>query len=103
MFIDEDNVADVMVNGRHGIIRLHGEIDLASRDRVRAAFLAARGTTQLRVDLADVTFIDVLGVAVILAAAHDLEHSGGTLTLENPRPGVTRILWLLGVDQLLAA
>ena len=103
MSIEPPDVADAFLGGSYVTIRLGGEIDLASRDAVSAALLACpTDTLELRVDLAQVTFIDVTGVAVLLAAANNLERRGGSLTLEQPHPRIRRILSLLGAAHLVA-
>lgn len=60
------------------ILRVSGEIDLASGDALRAAVLKtlAMGATFLLVDLSDVDFIDVAGLRTVSASAAQCRAAG---------------------------
>jgi anti-sigma B factor antagonist len=92
-----------------GMVRVDviGEIDLATAPRLRVALLAAIAATaagtEIRVNLAEVTFIDAIGVGVLVRARGAASRAGVGLSLEHPRGLVLRILELLDlVDTLLA-
>ncbi|MGI5164381.1 STAS domain-containing protein [Spirillospora sp. CA-253888] len=91
------------VQGRAGrtIVALHGELDIASAPELRTHLL---GTLQhsarlLILDLGEVTFCDAAGLAVLVAAGRRATEAGVTLHLANPRPQVTRLLLITGLDR----
>jgi len=84
------------------ILRLCGELDVASRDVIEPAVLAAIPTAYTVIlDLSDLTFCDSSGLTMFLAAKETAEAEGTTLRLRNPRPNVARVLQISGVDQVL--
>jgi anti-sigma B factor antagonist len=84
------------------ILRVCGELDLASRAVVEPAVLAAIPTAYAVVlDLVDLTFCDSSGLALFVAAKQEAEAAGTALTLRNPKPAVARVLELSGLDQAL--
>ena len=68
-------------NGRR-VVRLSGELDIASRHRVRRT---CRDGTDLTVvvDMTDLTFIDCSGYGALIAARRILTDLGGSLTIRN--------------------
>lgn len=72
--------------------RLSGEIDLATAEVLAKALdeLVHRGG-DVHLDLADLRFVDVSGVAVVVAAAAELD-SGRTVVLHHPPPALSQIL-----------
>jgi stage II sporulation protein AA (anti-sigma F factor antagonist) len=85
-----------VVDGSPPVLRVGGEVDLASAGELRAALTSALAADpNVVVDLADVTFIDVSGVRVILRAAESL-NGDGPLVLAN----ASRVTWLLGIAGL---
>jgi anti-anti-sigma factor len=53
------------------------------------------------IDLAELDFIDVTGLRVLLKARDRAQAAGGELLLANVGPGVRRLLRLTGASQLL--
>lgn len=86
-----------------GCVALTGEVD-HDNDEVLAALLrvgtraCADGT--LRVDLSGITFMDVAACRALTTGTQRFRAAGGELLLLGPRPGVQRLLALLGVDRL---
>jgi anti-anti-sigma factor len=86
------------------VVRLKGDIDLATAPnlRVRLNDLLSLGPENLRVDLAEVTFMDSSGLNV-LAGAHKHAHEiGGQMVLVNVPDQIRRVLTMTGLDLLLA-
>lgn len=75
------------------VLRLTGELDLATAPDVLAAVEAATGdgTTRLVLDMSGVSFIDSTGVRTLLEANR---VAGNDLSLLAPSPAVTRVLEL---------
>lgn len=84
------------------ILRVCGELDLASREVIEPAVLAAIPTSYTVIlDLADLTFCDSTGLTMFIAAKEKAEAEGTTLRLRNPRPNVARVLAISGVDHVI--
>ncbi|MFN8123781.1 MAG: STAS domain-containing protein [Thermoleophilia bacterium] len=75
------------------VLRLTGELDLATAPDVLAAVEAATGdgTSRLVLDMSGVSFIDSTGVRTLLEANR---VAGNDLSLLAPSPAVTRVLEL---------
>jgi anti-anti-sigma factor len=76
-------------------VRPRGEIDLASRDELRAALQRCNG--DVVVDLSEVVFLDATCVAVLVAERTRLTERGGSLRLREPNASVSRILAATGL------
>jgi anti-sigma B factor antagonist len=88
-----------LVPGDPPVLRIGGEIDIATEDQLRSALEeATSGNARLVVDMADVTFIGASGLRVIVNVAESL-NGVGPLTLVNAE----RVAWFLktiGLDEL---
>lgn len=79
--------------GNPCVLRVEGEIDLATADQLGEALDQALSATQaMVVDMAGVTFIDGAGLRVIVQAAESM-NGRAPLTLVN----APRVAWLLKV------
>jgi anti-sigma B factor antagonist len=86
-----------------GVVHAAGEIDSATapllRDRLT---LAAESTdTDVVVDLADVTYMDLRGLYVLVDVTRQLEADGRRLRARRPPPIVRRLSELAGLDGFL--
>jgi anti-anti-sigma factor len=92
-------------DGATTILRLAGELDLASADllRERVRTLLGYGTVleKLVLDLAGLEFLDVTGLGALLETRRKLAATGIPLTLRRPRPMVVRMLTLLNLEEAL--
>jgi anti-anti-sigma factor len=76
--------------------RLRGEIDLTAADALaRTLQRAVDDAGPLQLDLSAVTFLDSIGLAVVIRTALSLEGRGN-LVLKGPRPNVRRVLEMSG-------
>ncbi|MFB4302274.1 STAS domain-containing protein [Actinomadura sp. NTSP31] len=84
----------------HTLIALSGELDIASapslRERLRAA-LEDSGA-HVVIDLSEVTFCDVSGLALLVGARRRTAPDG-SLVLASPRPQLARLLHVTGLDR----
>jgi anti-anti-sigma factor len=91
--------------GTTRVLRLAGELDLATADVLRAkvADLLAQGSGvhRLVLDLGGLEFLDVTGLGALLEARRRVSEIGGTVSLRRPRPMVRRILGLLELEDAL--
>jgi anti-sigma B factor antagonist len=84
------------------ILSLSGELDIAGREAVETAVLAAiLFSWAVAFDLTDLTFCDSSGLSMFVAANERAQDIGTTITLRNLRPAVRRVFAISGVDQVV--
>jgi anti-anti-sigma factor len=87
----------------HVRVALAGECDLAVREELTAALLAAvRRAPVVVVDVGELDFLDSSGVHGLIMAYHAALGSGKRLFVVNPRGSVATVLDLTGVTGLLS-
>lgn len=94
--VSEDRV------GRSLVLRLRGDVDLAS-EAVLVATLRRDpppDVDEIVVDLTDVGFLDSTGVRVLLEGRERALAGGAVLTVRNPSPVVLRVLRVTSVAEL---
>jgi anti-anti-sigma factor len=89
-------------DGSGPVLRVAGELDLATAEQLRAHLRQVTGPQPVVVDLAGVDFLDVTGLNVLLDAHRALRAQGGRLVLRRPRPMVLRMLSLLDLPDAVA-
>ena len=86
---------DVQPYGEGTILRVHGEVDMdSSPDLKTRMFSQLKSASVLRLDLADVEYIDSSGVAVLIQGLKDAQANGARLILFNPSKSVREVLEL---------
>jgi anti-anti-sigma factor len=80
--------------GGHRVVRLSGELDIATRDLVRRTCLEGNDLTVV-VDMTDLTFIDCAGYGSLIAARRILTDLGGSLRMRNQTGQPALLLSLL--------
>ena len=85
------------------VARLHGDLDLVSVDDLRDLLEEActRPTSTIVLNFDDVSFMDVLSLAVILGAADALREEGRLLVVEGANNSVRRVCALLNAEDIL--
>ncbi len=96
-------IFDISISQHDGVcvVRMSGELDLASADRL-ASLLAELSETTVVVDLAELTFIDSSGIAALVAAKDRLGSTGRELVLTRPQPNVDRVLEMTGLEEWIS-
>ncbi len=92
-------------NRDHGaVLRLSGEVDMATASRLEAAFkeLADRRLTEVIVDASMVTFMDSTGLHALVKGKRQI-HEGGFSMAVVVSPQVRRVLELVFPESLFAA
>lgn len=84
-------------------LALEGELDLATAPCLHLELKRAeqRGALLLLVDLRGLSFMDLTGMRVLIAAQERARDIGVELAALDPPPAVRRLLTLAGVDKLL--
>ncbi|QBI54659.1 STAS domain protein [Streptomonospora litoralis] len=96
---------EVGISDRDGytVMRLRGELDLASVDR----FEQTAGTTEIvygprmLVDLTELSFIDSVGLGALARLHRRLVRGGGALTVVVPPGKIDRIFHYSGLKQAM--
>jgi anti-sigma B factor antagonist len=85
------------------VLRLRGELDVCSRDGLRAAISGAfeRSPEMLVLDLSDLEFMDCSGLSVLVWAHNVLAANGGQLLVTGCPLAARRLIRLTGADQYL--
>ncbi|MEU8250614.1 STAS domain-containing protein [Nonomuraea sp. NPDC048916] len=86
------------------IIRLSGEIDLLTGKALRRQLLDALRSCAnvLILDLSGVSFCDASGLTVLVGIQHRARSMGIVLALAEPRPYMSRLLHITGLNRSFA-
>lgn len=86
----------------HVVVHASGEIDVSAKSLFEERLADATEATDgdVVVDMADVSFCDSTGIAVLLRARKQLEPAGRKLLIVRPSPSVIHVLEIAGVDAL---
>jgi anti-sigma B factor antagonist len=85
-------------DGATVVLRLEGEADVATAPRLEVrlgALVGDAGVSHVVVDAAELSFLDLAGLDVLLSAADRLRSRGGELVLRSPSRRVQRLLRVL--------
>ena len=80
-------------------VSVHGEVDVSCADELRTCIsrVMEHESKGIRIDVADMPYIDSTGIGVLVGAAHAAADQGITFELAHPQRNVARVLELLGV------
>ncbi|MBB5082047.1 STAS domain-containing protein [Nonomuraea endophytica] len=83
------------------IVHLTGEIDIFTSAALRRRLLTTLqySTSLLVLDLSQVSFCDASGLAVLVGIQHRARPLGITVVLTAPRPFMSRLLRITGLDR----
>jgi anti-anti-sigma factor len=84
--------------------QLSGELDVTGIDELWTTLdgLVDAGGRLVRVDLAELDFLDAAGLGILVRAHRRLSAVGGRLVLTGVRPAQRRLLEITGLDRVLA-
>jgi anti-sigma B factor antagonist len=96
---------DVQPNGvtdGTGRVAVAGEVDVATAPQLREALLEVidSGARSLRLDVADVAFIDSAGLGVLIGVLKRVREADGTIELVNLQPAPRKVVEITGLDEL---
>ena len=100
------DTTQIRVEARAGgtvLVRPVGRLDLATAAALRSSLAAvlARGRRRLVVDLAGVPFLDLTGLAALVAGRRAARRAGGDLRLARPPTQPRLVLELTGLGRVL--
>ena len=105
---EEPFTLELDLRGETAVVRMTGELDLATAPRLRECVLGliqpsgeepgSVGTVVL--DLSDVSFVDSTGLGVIAASRQRVARVGGELILRAPQPNTVKVLQITGLDRV---
>lgn len=95
--------APVIAAANAGIITIVDELDLEGAAKVRGDFasLVDSGVSHLTVDLAACSFIDSVGISLLLTTRERLTQAGGTIVVTNASGATRRTLETTGIYDIL--
>ena len=83
------------------VVVLSGELDCASEEAVTQLLAGLDHGAPIKLDLADLTFLDSSGLRCLLLAAEDAAARGSRLTVANATGLVRRVIGIAGVEREL--
>jgi anti-anti-sigma factor len=83
------------------IVAVSGELDIASVGAVQAALdeFCAAGWKSVVLDLRELSFIDSMGLSLLLEAERAAQRSGATFAIVDGSPAVASLLEVVGLSQ----
>ncbi|QFY09783.1 anti-sigma factor antagonist [Nonomuraea phyllanthi] len=90
-------------SSRPTTVHLSGEIDIFTTAALRRQLINTlrHSTSVLIIDLSEVTFCDAGGLGVLVGIQHRARWMGITVALTAPRPFMSRLLHITGLDRSL--
>ena len=84
------------------VVRVHGEVDVATADALRTVvFEALESTSQLVIDLERTSFLDSSGLTVFVGASRLRDFDPEAITIRNANSSIRKVLQITGVDQII--
>jgi anti-anti-sigma factor len=84
------------------VLRICGELDMASRDVVEPEVMAViLSESSVIIDLAELTSCDSNGIAMFIAVDEKAKAAGTNLVVRGALPQVRRVLEITGVDHII--
>ena len=90
---------EVVTRERDVAIQVSGDVDLATASQLESVLdrYADDGAGSVSLDLSRVTFFDSSGIRVLVAAKHQYDSAGRSLSLSELSEPVRRVLQLAGL------
>ncbi len=84
------------------VVTVGGEVDLYTAPQLRDELVGALedGARRLVIDMSRVEFCDSTGISVLLSAMKRSRDNEGDLELVAPKPAVTKVLEVTGLDEV---
>jgi anti-sigma B factor antagonist/stage II sporulation protein AA (anti-sigma F factor antagonist) len=99
---DEFRIETFAADGQDLGVRVHGELDTATADRLLEAVKAwQEPVSSCVVDLQHCEFLDSSGIRALLLCQRHLERGKGTLRVVGVKPHIDRVLRIAGVQEVV--
>lgn len=92
---------DVRREGARTVVAPAGELDLGSAGQLRSALQRSRGAGPLVLDLRAVTFMDSVGLGLVIEEHRRAEREGGDFRLRRGPDNVQRLFDMTGLSPRL--
>ncbi|TQJ22776.1 anti-anti-sigma factor [Micromonospora sp. A202] len=92
----------VSVGDRMVLMRVGGEVDIATVAAFRSALWSAPPRPVLQLDLSELRLLSAAGIRTLLAAHLRVRARGGELVLVDPSPVVARVLRATGLHRVMS-
>ena len=91
--------ADVTSTGAIWVVRVAGEVDIATAPRLAATFdtVIEAVPSRVLVELDDVTFLDSSGIRALVLAQRRLDEVGASFVIDGMSEAVKHVLEIAGV------
>lgn len=83
------------------VVRVEGELDLATSPELETALDEADLAGRVVVDLSGCTFLDSSALRVLVHGARAADVAGGSIALVTTHPGILRVLDIATTDTML--
>ena len=87
-------------DGRGSVVRISGELDMATAPQLRECLMSLEGTT-VTLDFTGVTFMDSGGIAVLACAMKRARERSAELLVRGVRPAQMQVLEITGMADKL--
>jgi anti-sigma B factor antagonist len=83
------------------VVRVSGDLDLATSPRFADALAAAPAARQVVIDLTGCTFLDSSGVRTLVQAVREIPGDERRVGVVAASPAILRVLEITGVDRMV--
>jgi len=83
------------------VVRVEGELDLATSRKLEEALETAGTDDRVIIDLTGCTFLDSSALRVLIASARARDNAEGSIELVTRDPGILRVLEIAALDTML--
>lgn len=84
------------------VIRVTGDLDLASSPRFEEALATAPTATHVVIDLTGCTFLDSSGVRAVIQTVHEVSEGGQRVDVVAASAAILRVLEITGVNRMVS-
>lgn len=95
----------IQMDAEHGVVTLHGDLDSESAPLLirEVEGWLAEGGTELRLDVAELRFVDSAGLRSLLILRERATRVDATVVVVRPSDATRRLLEIIGLDDVLLA